>query len=498
MENKSLYRIISENIDETGELPAKFSLPKQEKNAMFADGAMDGISIYHMGHSPLSETDKSKIADILMLVSDGNFEKAENEFDEFCQEHRTVGIIDDIQGCVMENRNKLNAENIYRFSESMMKESKSAECVKVGMSILELFNLSGDDEMMEAVRNIGKSDEFTIFSVFIMRKWTNANMEILDLAKHVHGWGRIHCVDFIEPDNEEIKKWILENGVDNHVVSAYSAIPAFEKSGMTDILKKDKLTHEEISGIIKIANALLDEGPVSGISNIDNAEEMLVSIIRKASEMIPLDICDYNRLNSLNEWLKETDNNKSEEYMNVIISDERVHDQVKKALANGEAVELAKILEIPYREDVFNCIKNHFEDKFYLVSELINDEKYTDSVLNLFEEKLPLDQIATGSADELGLGEKYKYHRINDFLVRNLGNLPGKGKKFIIAALQSPAVNNRNGALAVLNSWMESKTLAEICPEAFDLIMNIKEMEVNPDVKKKMEEIVDCNIKPLS
>ncbi len=60
---------------------------------------------------------------------------------------------------------------------------------------------------------------------------------------------------------------------------------------MTDILKKDKLTHEEISGIIKIACALLDEGPVSGISNIENAEEMLLSIIRNASEMLPLDIC---------------------------------------------------------------------------------------------------------------------------------------------------------------------------------------------------------------
>ena len=55
-------------------------------------------------------------------------------------------------------------------------------------------------------------------------------MEILELAKKVRGWGRIHCVDFIEPENDEIKEWLLLNGVDNDVVPAYSALRVFEKA----------------------------------------------------------------------------------------------------------------------------------------------------------------------------------------------------------------------------------------------------------------------------
>ena len=80
------------------------------------------------------------------------------------------------------------------------------------------------------IRTVGLSDEFTIFSVFCMRKWSDAENEILKLAKSVRGWGRIHCIDFIEAENAETKEWLFFKGVDNDVVPAYSAWPVYEKS----------------------------------------------------------------------------------------------------------------------------------------------------------------------------------------------------------------------------------------------------------------------------
>ena len=35
-------------------------------------------------------------------------------------------------------------------------------------------------------------------------------------------------MDFIEPENDEIRRWLLLNGVDNDVVPAYSAMRVFE------------------------------------------------------------------------------------------------------------------------------------------------------------------------------------------------------------------------------------------------------------------------------
>ena len=48
-ENKSIYEYIRGNLV-NGELPPDFSLPKEKQpdKVTFADGAQDGIAVYHM------------------------------------------------------------------------------------------------------------------------------------------------------------------------------------------------------------------------------------------------------------------------------------------------------------------------------------------------------------------------------------------------------------------------------------------------------------------
>ncbi len=41
--------------------------------------------------------------------------------------------------------------------------------------------------------------------------------------------GCLDCVDFIEPEGDEIRKWLLFNGVDNDIVPAYSGYRVYEK-----------------------------------------------------------------------------------------------------------------------------------------------------------------------------------------------------------------------------------------------------------------------------
>ena len=135
---------------------------------------------------------------------------------------------------------------------------------------------------------MGLSDEFTLFSVFLMRAWPAAEKEILELAKRVKGWGRIHCVDFITAEDEETKKWLLLNGVDNYVVPAYSAWIVYEKAHVEEVLKKDTLSYEELHGILKITEALLDEGPLSGISNMEDPKGYLNRVLDKINEDLNL------------------------------------------------------------------------------------------------------------------------------------------------------------------------------------------------------------------
>lgn len=304
----TIYTVIENRIGADGALPKDFHLPRKEQEnekVIFADGAMDGISIYHTMQGPLSEDEVKELGALLQLASEEKKEEAERGFAAFCQKKRVVSIIDELQQYIYDHTSQLNENNLYHFAVDLLIHSEEAECVKIGMSILELFDTDDKPALKNVIRNLGLSDEFTIFTVFLMRGWTNGNMEILELAKKVHGWGRIHCVSFIEPENEEIKAWILENGVDNEVMAAYSAMPAFDKADVMGLLDKRNLSKKEFKGMIKIVRALLDEGPVRGISNLVDPIHFLKQFLQKAEEMEPLEEEDSDVLREVVQWLEE-------------------------------------------------------------------------------------------------------------------------------------------------------------------------------------------------
>jgi len=170
-----------------------------------------------------------------------------------------------------------------RFATGLITGSTDREVIKVGLIILELVDTSGDPDLMRIIRTIGLSDEFTIYSVFIMRHWPDGQMEILDLAKRVHGWGRVHCVRFIEPENQEIKHWLLTNGIDNSVMPEYSALTVFNKAGISEMLDRNDLNDDDKRSILKIIDHMLVEGPVTGISGVEDPPETLAKVLDMAS-----------------------------------------------------------------------------------------------------------------------------------------------------------------------------------------------------------------------
>ena len=185
---------------------------------------------------------------------------------------------------------------------------KSIECVKVGLALLELFS-EPEDRIKEIIRRLGLYDEFTIFSVWNMQKWENGNSEIFSLAQKTHSWGRIHAVERLEPETDEIRHWLLTEGTVNDVVNAYSSLTCWQKSGAEEILFGNP-TQEDFKGIVTLVEGLLDEGPVPGISELENAESILLRFLELAPEYSP-GINEYETILSVREWAEDEDVNLS-------------------------------------------------------------------------------------------------------------------------------------------------------------------------------------------
>ena len=159
--------------------------------------------------------------------------------------------------------------------------SKDKECVKYGLSMLGVFNIHGNEELKENVRTVGLCDEFTIFAISVMYKWPDGNEEIWKLARKVHGWGRIHACRNLNPLTEEIKRWFLLDGVHNNIMLSYSALVCWEKTDVENALKSN-ISKAEFDGIRDIIRGLLDEGPVFGMSVIEDRDEHVLRFLRHA------------------------------------------------------------------------------------------------------------------------------------------------------------------------------------------------------------------------
>ena len=309
MNKKPIFEIIADRLRQTEfkdddiiTLGKDFSLPNDEEGLKYIDGAKDGICVYHMGAAEITQKDIEEINTVITFANTGDYDQADSVLEKLCERIRVVNFIDELQDCILARKDEVE-DKFYIYSLYLMTQSANIECVKAGMMIQELFGQS--EEVKGMVRTLGLSDEFTLYSVFIMRNWENGNTEIMNIAKSVNGWGKVHAVHYIEPETEEIKYWLLTGAVSNDVMPAYSGWDCYKKADVEAILKKGGLTYEELEGVLSIVDAMLDEGPVLGISNVENPKEILLEVLNHSIKHLPLSSENCNVISDISDWQKE-------------------------------------------------------------------------------------------------------------------------------------------------------------------------------------------------
>ena len=490
---KSLYELIIQNIKH-GKLPDGFTLPYEENETglSFADGAMDGITVYHMGSTGIDADGTRQMIKALKHAAEYNMKEADAAFAELGKNFRAITIIDDLQKYIIKHSKKLSAENVYQTAMHMILHSKNRESVKFGLSMLELFNVA-DEPTKEIVRRIGSSDEFTIFAVWNMLRWENANDEIFGLIQNVHGWGRIHALERLEAETPEIRKWMILDGINNSVMPAYSALTVWKKADAETYLR-GQLDREEFSAIGKIISALLDEGPAPGISEVENAEDVIEEYLAKTDEF-DLDIDNYETIYDINIWASNEEVDLPDivrDCMDILSSDD-CEETVREAVKSGDGLKLASALDIDYADDLLEVMKRDFEHHYFQCTYLMALEDHVDQVLDLFREELPLDEMRKDPGDETGLEYEFGLYNKLAMIIAGLDNYPNTGEDLIVAGLWSPVISTRNTALRVLEVWTRTlqMPISEVSETVFGELEEVITKEVNSDIKERMQYLIE-------
>ena len=152
---ESLYQLIHRSLTPEGMLPEDFSLPKPDGNQIhFADGAMDGITIFH---TATGEADTGLLEQAVWAANRDRMEEAQGLVLEFCETGHMIGAIDGIQQYIIDRREELAAGKIFRLGEELMFGGTHPEAVKFGLALLELFDLNGKEPVKTAVRELALS-----------------------------------------------------------------------------------------------------------------------------------------------------------------------------------------------------------------------------------------------------------------------------------------------------------------------------------------------------
>ena len=397
-EQKSIYELISDNII-NGKLDENFVLPDDSEGPVkFAAGAMDGMCVYHMGPHEMTTEDYNILEKSVAAVAKGDFEQTDKLWAELGKSARAIQVVDQFQQYIQEHADEIDVKAAYPCVFDIVCKSNNKESIKFALEFMELLDTS-QDFIMDVVRTIGLSDEFTIFSAWIMRGWDNGNNELFELAQKVDGWGRIHIIELLEPDTEEIRKWLLTEGTKNDVVYAYSALTCWEKSDAEERLYNSDLSYEEYSGLLTLTDALLDEGPVWGISKIDNADEILSDIVSRANEYT-LSIDDYENIRRIS----VSTNDKyplGKQACDVLLFSDRCRLTVEKAITEGKGIELASLLGIDYKESLMLSLEKDFHNNRFYCDKLLGDDAYTERVLDVFRNNLPFEEMVGEPQDSI-------------------------------------------------------------------------------------------------
>ena len=277
-----IYEYIKSNTKD-GRLPDGFEMPWLKD--MWAPGAHDGVALNHMipiELTPDPERDQKILEALKLMASENNGDHVNEVFaivEELDKKDSIVRLFDPIIRIIGKHQKEIDLQTLLQFGDFLICKGTSLLAVKLGLNVIAPFNAPfvGDVAM-----EFGVYDEFTYYSARILSNACrpNGNAKLFELAKNVKGWGRIHAVDWLKPETQEMRDWLLFEGANNTIIPQYSANICLQKAEAEKRLD-GSLTANEYIAIGKLIRESLVQGPCRGVTD---GEQLLSKYILKAQE----------------------------------------------------------------------------------------------------------------------------------------------------------------------------------------------------------------------
>ena len=509
---QSIYEFVLSSINEDGKIPGTAEKLPDDASFFsgfsfgFVGGAFEGIM------PPGKTTEKkelrkaAKISISINRFADQLSVTAKTAMCKTLKERYSISYLQNAIKGVSISSDKVPA--FHKEIEELALASPDRNVVKYSLYLMTLGEVDFDKNI---ILNLAKHDEFTVHAIrAALLSEKNPNEMIFDIAKHVDGWGKISAVEYLLPDTEEIRDWLLRYGCANNIMDNYLALICADRGQLLEALHADEIDDPLFAGAGVILKALIeDTGPAESIDDYKDGVAVVGLYLSHAGKRdLNIDdlltVCAINGMLNREEFLSDENIAKGwsvdfvEEYKKIcekIIADpkwtEVIWNNVKAddRVVNWKGREAAKKLHIDIWEYIFLKLQtvpdddpHHEKGTYYFVLAETDDGERFQKLVDYTEQKLPLEIIASGPALDVGLGLEYQNHSCLDTMLQFLRNKDGVGIKLIEAGLWSKVIRNRNLALSALETW----DVQHYSPFIISRLQSLKKCEPDKGVKKRV------------
>lgn len=403
-------------------------------------------------------------------------------------------------------RSGMDAAAVRDVGRWLVRAAADREPLKLGIVLCGVAGAGADPDVL----HIGGHEEFTLYvAVAVQRSVTEPDLALLNLARRVHGWGRIHLVERLTTSKHaEVRDWLLRGGYHNAVMDEYVAYLVADRCDLRTALGAPEIDQELLDSAGGLIGALLTGGPAQDIDDYRDGVAAVTSYVDH-QRRYDLTVQRVGVITEIALWLSSPDADwRARETSgwtssaraeiagacNELLSQPTVRALIDTGLASADEREFSAADYVAGLLG-FDTFERHMavlqtdplrRGSWYHAMRQA-DESRIDRLLDLAEARLPLDAVSTGPADLVGLGPGFEVHGCLDFIVADLVRYPGKGCRLVQTALQSPVVRNRNMALNVLDAW----GLSRWPPGVGETLRRAHDTEPRDEVRERMRGLLD-------
>lgn len=481
----------------------------------WAPGARDGVLSHHEGGEPDDDDAEEVMGAIQDAVLDSGRGWVWRLYGEVC-DRPALRYVDPLVRALAAD-DEISEERLYRIGRWLATRAADREAVKAGIAILGLFRSREGRQILE---QLGRHDEFSLYAgVALSNTSDDGDEAVWDLARAVHGWGRIHLVErLIDTEDPRIKAWLVREGYRNGVLIDYLAHACASAGDLREALDQPTVTVDDelFRGAGDLIEALFDaieEGPAPGIEEFSDAGAVVDLYMRHATaprhKRAKADpgpgLRELHVIQRISNYVHESDadwDDRADRGWSADVRD-RVADAVDRFMAEADwaervrvglesddprefilAAEAAPIVGVDAWRHWFQRLLDG-EEAWVRVSDTAAPDRM-DQVLEIARQRLSPDSLAEGPPRLLGLPiAEHSQHAALLCLLSGLTRFPGKAPDFVMAGLRSPVAEVRLRAADALQGWPRDEWPAD----AEAVVRSVADADEDEDIRQRYSEL---------